>query len=108
MTKRVLNTLDEVGKLEDKLRKYKVVNQFNKKGYLEASTIAHSMQDLEESFNKFLSELLPRLVNEELNEVDMSDLLLDISMEFKHIYYHLRDAETFKPYVSEENIPKDN
>ena len=65
----------------------------------EASTLAHCFLDLQESFNKFNNELLPK-INQNLNEEEIDDLLLDIGEEFRHILYHIKDSK-FYNYLQE-------
>ncbi|MEY4583067.1 MAG: hypothetical protein RL701_7770 [Pseudomonadota bacterium] len=59
-----------------------------------AEAIAHALMDIAESMNKIYEELVPRLVQsvDEPAEV-FKDKLWDVREEFRHVEYHLKDAE---------------
>lgn len=61
----------------------------------EAWTLAHDFLDLEGSFRIFLQEQLPRLKSGNLGLDEISDLLLDIGEEFRHIVYHIRNSRYY-------------
>ncbi len=61
----------------------------------EAWTLAHAFLDLEQSFERFSHELLPKLEGDGLSPDDISDALHAIGEEFRHILYHIGDPKTF-------------
>jgi len=66
-----------------------------------ACILAHTaaglnLGELEESFNKFLHEQLPKLTNDQTSTSELYDVLLDIGEEFRHIIYHIRDPKFYK------------
>jgi hypothetical protein len=71
------------------------VTKFDEGEHQEASTLAHAFADLEESFDKFLNEHLPRLVRDQPDAGEIPGLLLEIGEEFRHILYHLRDPKFY-------------
>jgi hypothetical protein len=46
--------------------------------------------DLEESFQAFLEDQLPKLTQGELKAPKVYDVLLDIGEEFRRILYHIK------------------
>jgi hypothetical protein len=81
----------KINELARTLASYKCVSRYDRDGEVEAGTLAHAFGDLEKSFRKFLSELLPKLLNGKLSEQDACDTLASIGEEFRHINYHLHD-----------------
>ena len=61
----------------------------------EAWTLAHAFLDLEQSFEAFTHELLPKLEGNSLSPAEISDVLHVIGEEFRHILYHIGDPNTF-------------
>ncbi len=61
---------------------------------------------MERSFNQFLESYLPKLVDENLSDQEISDLLVEIGEEFRHVIYHIKDPEFLKVYTEEikENV----
>jgi len=94
--KRVLNDVNAIKELANRLSKCYAVSKFDKKGHSEAWTLAHALSDLEQSFRRILDVQLMRLSGEELNESEINDLLLEIGEELRHILYHIRDSEFYK------------
>ena len=74
----------------DKVTRYDTPNEE------EAWTLAHSLLDLEGSFQKFTRELLPKLEHGKSDPDDIYDILLSIGEEFRHILYHIGDPKFFE------------
>jgi hypothetical protein len=87
---------NRVNYLANILLKSSKINNYNDMENKEAWTLAHSFNDLEDSFKKVLTELFPKLRNTEIQETEINDLLLDIGEEFRHISYHIKDPKFFK------------
>jgi hypothetical protein len=81
--------------LEKRLQNVTSVTRFDRAGEPQATTLAHSLADLEESFREVLENLLPRLVDSNLDSGQLNDVLLDIGEELRHIHYHIRDPKFF-------------
>ncbi len=90
--------------LAKKLEKFSCVSSLNSGEYQEAWTLAQSFQELEEMFSNFNEKIIPKLINEDFSEAELKEFLIAIGLEFQHIFYHLRDPVTFKPYVNEDSI----
>jgi len=65
----------------------------------EAETLAHALCDMQESFAKYMSSLLPRLLVAKDEEV--IDCLQEIGEELRHIAYHMCDPKFFACYVGD-------
>ena len=48
-----------------------------------------------ESFRTFLDEQLPRLRDDNLSCAELNEVLTDIGEEFRHILWHVHNAESF-------------
>ena len=82
-------------KIYNLLKNNKKVIAFNNKDGEEADRIAHSLVDIEESFNEIYKKYFPLLEKNNLTESEVNDILLDIGEEFRHILYHLNDMKYF-------------
>jgi hypothetical protein len=94
--------MDSASKLKTISRnigKSKKVESFDRGHEKESDVLAHSFVDIEETCSKLLNELLPKLIQDDLNETEINDLLLDIGEEFRHILYHIEDSK-FYNYLS--------
>jgi hypothetical protein len=72
------------------------VKRLDDADHSEAEALAHAFIDLESSFQKFVQEQLPKLVDADLTSEALHDLLLDIGEEFRHILYHLKDPRFYR------------
>lgn len=88
-------------RLGEILSKYEFINKYDANEAKEAWTLAHAFIDLDESFNKFSNETLPKLFDENLSEKEIQELLIDIGEELRHILYHIKDPK-FYDYLKEE------
>ena len=86
----------KINELARALASCECVSRYDHDGEVEGGTLAHGFSDLEKSFRKFLSELLPKLVDGNLSEREACDVLLSIGEEFRHIHYHLRDNKFYR------------
>lgn len=76
-------------------RKLAEVASVSKFGGEEAGTLAHAFGDLEESFLRFLDDLLPRLVETDLTPDEIESVLLEIGEELRHVLYHVADPQFY-------------
>jgi RHS repeat-associated protein len=83
--------------LADKFARQAAIRKLDSGDVSEAEKLAHALCDLKESFEKYLAELLPKLI--EANDEDVVDHLQAIGDEFRHVAYHLRDPKFFEVYV---------
>ena len=71
------------------------VKEYDTPDEKQAWMLAHNLLDLEESFQTFLDQQLPKLEKEELNSDQINDILFEIGEELRHVLYHIRDAEFY-------------
>jgi glucose-6-phosphate-specific signal transduction histidine kinase len=88
---------------EDKLRRFGVA-EANELGNLlvslgisseeESGTLVHALLDVYQSVQKVYSSLVPQLLDDhEASRESVRELLWDVREEFRHIDYHIHDAE---------------
>ena len=82
--------------LERRLADCAAVKKLSSENWDEASTLVHSLADLEESFEKYASELLPRLLAAGSDQDAIQDVLGDIADELRHVLYHIQDPKFFR------------
>jgi hypothetical protein len=85
-----------MGELANRLEECPAVTRFDEGDNKEAWTLAHAFMDLEESFRKYLDELLPQVVDPTTKEERLVEVLLDVAEEFRHVLYHLHDPKFFR------------
>lgn len=90
--------------LIDRLKNSADVTRFDEEGHDEAGALALALQDLEQSFREFLENQLPKLVDNRLGDGELTELLLDMGEEFRHILYHLHDPKYFR-YLFDDQYP---
>ena len=66
--------------------------------------LAHALSDLEQSLRVLLDAHFPRLLLNDAARTDLTDVLLDMGEEFRHILYHLNDA-SFYSYLTDQDPP---
>ncbi len=91
---------EDVRRLAERLSALPQVNRYSDNEHDEAWTLAHAVEDLEESFHMLMAEKFPRLTQDDLSDDELYDLLLEVGEEFRHIRYHLRDPRFFR-YLTE-------
>lgn len=82
--------------LERRLAECPAVKKLSGENWDEASTLVHSLADLEESFVKYANELLPRLLAAGSDQDAIQDVLGDIGDELRHVLYHIQDPKFFR------------
>lgn len=102
MSRRLLQNATTIKKLAAKLQASKKIQALGQQheqpsAEAEAGTLAHALSDLEESFDVCMNKLFPKLLQERLSIKEMEETLFEISEEFEHILYHMRDAKLFAP-----------
>ena len=85
----------ELRKVAERLDTCDQVKRYDTSEEKQAWTLAHAFLDLAESFRTFLNEQLPRLEDEGLSGEQVNAVLVEIGEEFRHILYHIRDAEFY-------------
>ena len=70
--------------------KIKIVGKYDS---LKIDTIVHALTDIEESFKKNYKAIIPNILNQDIEIEEIQDLLWDVREEFRHIEYHIRDAD---------------
>lgn len=88
-----LHDAEAVRLLAEKLQQFRCVSKFDD-DESEAGRLAHSLSDLERSFNEVLLGLLPALLRADGEEL-VYNVLLDIGEELRHILYHINDPKFF-------------
>lgn len=87
-------------------------NMFNDKLYpkLEKDNIfdkskldafVHSLADIQESMNKVYSKYIPKLLEDKSLE-NLEEIVWDIREEFRHIEYHINDADLTNISIDKE------
>jgi hypothetical protein len=92
---KLLLTPNVVKDLIERLGPIPSVRRLDQPGEPQSATIAHSLSDMERSFRRTLDTLLPRLLDRSLTTEGLSDALLDIGEELRHILYHIHDPKYF-------------
>lgn len=91
----------ELKALAERLNRCEQVTRYDTATEKQAWTLAHNFLDLAESFRAFLDEQLPRLRDESLSCAELDDVLTDIGEEFRHILWHILNAE-FYAYLRDD------
>lgn len=91
----------ELKALAERLNRCEQVTRYDTATEKQAWTLAHNFLDLAESFRAFLDEQLPKLRDESLGCAELDDVLTDIGEEFRHILWHIQNAE-FYAYLRDE------
>lgn len=91
--------------LERRLSDSSAVKKFSTADWDEVTTLVHSLADLEESFDRYINDLLPRLFAQNADVSSMEDALFDITEELRHVLYHIQDPKFFR-HLIESRAPK--
>jgi len=91
--------------LERRLADSSAVKKFSTSDRDEVSTLVHSLADLEESFDRYVNELLPRLLAPNVDASSVEDVLFEITEELRHVLYHIQDPKFFR-HLTETRAPK--
>jgi hypothetical protein len=87
--------------LTDRLNRCEEVTRYDTSAEKQAANLAYDFLDLAESFRTFLNEQLPKRRDESLSCAELDDVLTDIGEEFRHIVWHIHNAE-FYAYLRED------
>jgi hypothetical protein len=90
-----LGNIEAVRQLAEKLSRVPEVSRYDTPEEPQGWTLAHSFNDLEESFTTFLEQQLPQLAREGSSPKETWNLLMDIGEGLRHILYHLRDPSFY-------------
>ena len=93
MSDRLLESMEAVKALAEKLERYPAVARYGKE---EAWSIAYSFDHLEQSMRAFLQVHLPKLLDPSAEGERLEDVLVEIQEEFRHILYHIHDPQFFR------------
>ena len=91
--------LEKMSCLFSKLSRQKDLAQFDTDEEAEAERLSHALCDLEQSFNRYVKELFPKLLA--ANDDDVLVALQDIGDELRHVAYHLRDSRFLAVYTDD-------
>ncbi|MEX2247350.1 MAG: hypothetical protein WEC75_11775 [Dehalococcoidia bacterium] len=80
--------------LVTRLARVEAVSKYDRPDESQASAIVYNLSELEESFTRFLAEILPALTTA-AEEAKLLDLLHDAGEEFRHILFHIRDPKYY-------------
>ena len=58
-----------------------------------AEALIYGLQEIKDSIEIIYNEILPKLFDDKLNKEQLLELLWDLREEFRHIDYHIKDAE---------------
>lgn len=95
-TQHLLRASSDLRALAEHLAECAEVARLDEGEEKEAWTLAHTFSDLEESFRRFLEDLLPRLTAADATSNETRDVLLEIGEELRHILYHIRDPKFYR------------
>jgi hypothetical protein len=90
----------ELKALAERLNRCEQVTRYDTATEKQAWKLAYDFLDLAESFRTFLNEQLPKLRDEGLSCGELDDVLAEIGEEFRHILWHIHNAE-FYAYLRE-------
>jgi hypothetical protein len=93
----------ELTALAERLNLCEQVTRFDTAAEQQASKLAYNFLDLAESFRTFLNEQLPRIRDERLTCAEIDEVLGDIGEEFRHILWHIHNAE-FYAYLRDDTL----
>ena len=72
----------------------KLLDVLDGSSVLNRQELVYALVEIEESFEKVYSDILPQILAEESIDKDrLRDLLWDIREEFRHIEYHIQDSQ---------------
>ena len=71
---------------------FKILLEKTKISAEDADRLSHSLTDISESFDKIYNQIIPKIINETNKELTV-ELFWDIREQFRHIDYHIKDAE---------------
>ena len=91
----------ELKSLAERLNRCQQVTRYDTRAEKQASKLAYDFLDLAESFRTFLNDQLPKLRDERLSCVEIDDVLTEIGEEFRHILWHIHNAE-FYAYLRDD------
>ena len=77
------------------------IARFDDGAHKEAWALAISFADLEESFRVVLDDFLPKICDAAPSEVN--DALFDLGEEFRHVLWHILEAQKYYRYLVEQN-----
>ena len=63
----------------------------------DADRLSHALTDISESFDKIYNQILPKITHENSKE-KLVELFWDIREQYRHIDYHIKDAELTELY----------
>lgn len=93
-----MNEGQKIVLLAETLRKSRKVNSFDTNTEQESERLANALIDIEKSL-KTISEVMPKILSENIDEESIDDLLLDVGEELRHILYHIKDAKYYSYLV---------
>ena len=94
-TSRALVNAERVKELAAGLALVPEVARFDTMSEPQASTLAQTLADIEESSSVILNQGIPRLMAALADPEALQDVLVDIGEELAHILYHIRDAKYY-------------
>ena len=78
----------------NKLYKFLIMNEIMPEN--KADTWVHALLDINESFDEVYKNLLPKFMSEQKKKEEIKNLIREIHEQFRHIQYHLNDAQLTK------------
>src|SRR5262245_12970370 len=98
---RLFKSVDDVKNLAERLEICAEVRAFDTEAEKESWVLAHTLDDLEESFITLLRDHFPRLINGNLDSSQLYDVLHDVGEELRHVLYHITHTR-FYHYLNED------
>ena len=69
-----------------------ILNNETKLSSDEIEAVVHALVDVKKSVDNVYGNLLPQLLNTQNSQDETWEVLQDISEEFKHVDYHIKDG----------------
>jgi hypothetical protein len=67
----------------------------------EAGILAHALPDIQDSCIRLVDEHFPALQQHVVDAGDVSESLLEIALELRHVLYHVRDSRYLAALVED-------
>jgi glucose-6-phosphate-specific signal transduction histidine kinase len=96
-----LLTPETIAAIAKRLSALPSVSRYDLSEERQAETIAHAAADIERSCRELTDKILPRLLDQSLDQQALEDVLFDLGDELRHIIYHVQDTKYFA-YLSED------
>jgi len=99
-TSRLLPNPEVLDKLADKIKRCANLAQFDTSTHSEANSLSYAFWNLEESFRRFLDELLPKLVLNDLTDDEICKVLFQIQTEMEQVHLFFQHVHSYRGFLN--------